>query len=372
MLKILNSFSWRIKKYTKIPAFFFLKKLIYKSYSINFATSKKVCSYKDVTLYSENTFFKYKNSIYLIWPKKINFFEKYHSIAESTGFCIFIKDKIYLREKYMNHIKLTGSYISLLTHTSNSYIHLFIEQLPKLVMVSQFKKIDGILIDKRTPVSIKNYIKLMSKKLKIIEITKNTKVYISSLCYIKNSSFSFAFPKEGNKYFYYNYDKPLLKLFKKNNDTLTKKLNSKNMSNNLIYIDRSFRKPINNKEIIKYLKSNEFVIYKPEYQDICDQIRQYNSAKVVLFLGGGSQANLIFCQEGTLCICLYNDSKFNDINYVKDYVEMFNLTFLPLRCKSLNSEKIPEPFALNNNSINTDYHVNLRILKRLIKKNVQI
>ncbi len=133
---------------------------------------------------------------------------------------------------------------------------------------------------------------------------------------------------------------------------IKKRFNFKN-----IYIDRSDStqfhcKPINNKEIIKFLKYRNFKILRLSDYSLIDQVSIFNNCKKIIAPHGAGLANITFCKKGTKVLELIPSDHPNRV-----YKRISNIN--KLRYKLLNFKKI-------KNNQNGDMIVDLNILKKYV------
>lgn len=168
--------------------------------------------------------------------------------------------------------------------SSQNYYHSIIDFFPRLFSYKKsiFDNIDKLIIgdDKLKPI-FEYLIQKLKIKLKI-KIIKN-KVY-----FFKNSVFTVNnnFEKINNLYRNIFYDDDL---------NATRK----------IFISRkdaSSRTIINENELINFLKDNDFEIINLSKKKFIDQIKIFNSARLIVAMHGAGLTNLLFCKSNTKVI----------------------------------------------------------------------
>ncbi len=131
-----------------------------------------------------------------------------------------------------------------------------------------------------------------------------------------------------------------------------KKFNYKN-----IYIDRndstqSHCKPINNDEIIKFLKSKNFKILRLSKFNILDQVSIFNNCNKIIAPHGAGLANITFCKKGTKILELIPSNHPNRV--YKRISKINNLNYKLISFKNIRNNK------------NGDMLIDLDILKKYV------
>ena len=168
--------------------------------------------------------------------------------------------------------------------SSQNYYHSIIDFFPRVFSYKKsiFKNIDKLIIgnDKLKPI-----FEYLLQELKIeleIKIIKN-KVY-----FFKNSVFTINnnFEKINNLYRNTFYDNNL-------------------KANRKIFISRkdaTSRTIINENELINFLKNNDFEIINLSKKKFIDQVKIFNSSKLIVAMHGAGLTNLLFCKNNTKVI----------------------------------------------------------------------
>lgn len=163
---------------------------------------------------------------------------------------------------------------------------------------------------------------------------------------------------------------------------LNKVFSKKNNLKNKIYLTRknaSYRKLINEADLIDYLKSKQFLIIDLETFDIEKQIDLFSSAEVVISPTSSSLANIIFCNTGTKIIEITPRYKFRYENELKsrysNICKWLNLKYFSLPADPVEIEKVDEytKEVINLNIIKEsnyykDFLVKENDLKKIINK----
>ena len=201
--------------------------------------------------------------------------------------------------------RIKGSVFSLLSGgaAKTNYFHWLFEILPKLEILSKFKKFEDI-----------NYFLVPSTKM-IHQLETLELLNISRKRLLDSNSFKHIFCDElfvvdhpfrlTNNAVYDTQNIPswIFKWLRKN--FLRFKSSTKFSKN--IFIDRSesiskYRSIYNHEEVYDYFKKQNFQFIKPENFSFKDQINLYNSAEKIAGLHGAGFANICFCNPGTKVI----------------------------------------------------------------------
>ena len=134
--------------------------------------------------------------------------------------------------------------------------------------------------------------------------------FIEIICKIRGIKISFNFLDDG----FYNFNNSSIpEFFKINKSIKILKFFIDQILINVkvpefkskIYIrreDTSYRKILNEADLINKLRKEEFEIINPQHFEILEQMKIFSNAEVIISPHGSSMANLIFCQKGTKII----------------------------------------------------------------------
>ena len=258
----------------------------------------------------------------------------------SDLFCHFEKinyKKFFTEDFYNMHLNLDALETienAFIIGSSRNYYHSIIDFFPRLFSYKKsiFKDIDKLIIgnDKLKPI-----FEYLLQKLKIkleIKIIKN-KIY-----FFKNSVFTINnnFEKINNLYRNAFYDDKL---------NATRK----------IFISRkdaSSRTITNEDELINFLKNKDFEIINLSEKKFIDQVKIFNSAKLIVAMHGAGLTNLLFCKSNAKVI-----------EITKNFVDYLN-TDDPIYMK-LNDKKNIDWFTKKNSS---DYNLYTRSMYNYFSK----
>ena len=139
-----------------------------------------------------------------------------------------------------------------------------------------------------------------------------------------------------------------------------------------IYIrreDASYRKILNEADLIEKLRKQGFEIINPNHYDVLDQMKIFSNAKVIISPHGSNLSNIIFCNKGTKIIEIspsFNNSYEKNISSrYKNLSEIMSLEFTKIITESVdvnNHSDLAKKY-INKNILNeSDYYKNM-ILK---------
>lgn len=197
--------------------------------------------------------------------------------------CITIKDAIFIADR----------------HSAN-YYHWVTDVLPKIYMINK----KNIL--KNIPIIIPNF-KTSFQRDSIKMITKNIIIIKKNInlnnCYYLSELHNSGCPRP-------EYIKGIKKLF-------TKNINKKRYYKN-IYISRrygNYRKILQEKKLIKFLRKENFKIIDAEKLSFIDQIRYFENAKFVISSHGAGLTNLIWMKPKSKILEIRSFNPTQNSNY---------------------------------------------------------
>lgn len=197
---------------------------------------------------------------------------------------------------------------------TKNYFHWIVEYAPKIVRLAESKiKIDYLLVGSHMPRQHYEFLDFLCRKydFKYFTINPHSKIKISTL-YIPAQM---TFIPDDPKYEYWesgglygpdlqNIADLALEMMKEANLSPTKETFDK------IYISRKnvISRSITNEDAVEQLfKSYGFKIIDTTHLSFTEQIRLFQSAKVIASPAGAAMANLVFCKPNTHVICLVAD-----------------------------------------------------------------
>jgi capsular polysaccharide biosynthesis protein len=246
----------------------------------------------------------------------------------------------------VNEIHLSGENVLLALDSGSNYFHWLCQILPRIKLLQDngidWSKINKILIPEVRGDFVKHSLKSLNVPIeKIIETKKNDLYSFESL----------IIPCKPNNHIYVSrWSIEFLKstFLKKNSEQKDK-----------IYIKRKEaqgRNIINEKEILPILKEKGYrAIYLEDY-NIFEQARIFNTAKSIVSPHGAALGNLVFCQQGTHFLELFNASHFHCL-----YWNFANILDLDYYYYQSNNNMIAPP-----NNKNQNIHIETSIFRDIL------
>tara|TARA_B110000305_G_C19411350_1_gene625623 strand:+ start:177 stop:1211 length:1035 start_codon:yes stop_codon:yes gene_type:complete len=295
--KLLTNFKYKLR----VPP---LSKISEKKIFINEINR----NFKSVYLFKINNVFISKTGTPILFNFKILFdYLKFNSLSglkRVKKILLLIKYyKYFIKIKSFSKLKNIdvneGIFIS--DRHSVNYYHWLTDVLPKIFLIKKLKKYKNI------PIIIPKYktsfqidsINLLNKNIKTINKNSN----IKNFYYISELHVS-GCPRP-------KYIKDLKKF-------LIKKINRKR-NYPKIYISRRFsdyRKILNEKKLIKFLKDENFKIIHAEKLSFIEQIRCFSNAKFVISSHGAGLTNLIWMKPKSKILEIRSANPTQNSNYV--------------------------------------------------------
>ncbi len=233
-----------------------------------------------------------------------------------------------------------------------NYAHWLFDIIPKIKLLSikyKLSNIDFFYFSKLTKFQKETFDMMKINNKKIIDSNKFRHVQASSVYAVTHPNYfdGTIFKAHGNlpawiiTYLRKLFLKKIKKIFKYDN----------------IYIDRSdspFKhcQPINNDNVINFLKSKNFKILKLSNLSIFDQVSIFNNCKKIVAPHGAGLANITFCKKKTKVIELIPENHPSRTH--KRISNINKLNYKSIYCKKITNDK------------KGDMLVNLDILKKYI------
>ena len=238
--------------------------------------------------------------------------------------------------------RIKGNILSLIQGASaiENYGHWLLDTIPKLIVVKKFKDLnsfDAILMPNFKKKFQKDSLAYFNiSESKILDGSEITHLYADRITIPSHPYW------EINKHQFEtvaNVDKDILKSIRK---IFLKENNSNEFKKNKnIYIDRSdsifnHNKLVNNLEIIEHLKNKDFLIVKLSEFSFNEQIKLFNSAKIIIGSHGAGLTNIIFCEPSTKIIEIGNPNF--DCYVFKNISNIQNLDYSFIKARPAISE----------------------------------
>jgi hypothetical protein len=201
--------------------------------------------------------------------------------------------------------------------------------------------------------------------------------FIETICNLRGIEISFTYLDDG---FYYFNDSSILEFLNIKKSIKILKFFLEKIFTNIIvpefkpkiYIrreDANYRKILNEADLIRILRKQDFEIINPQHFEILEQMKIFSNAKVIITPLGSNMSNLIFCKKDTKIVEispeLNNLYEQNTSSKYKDIADFLNLNFQTIRADSVDvdnhsglSVKYIHPKILKN----SNYYKNM-ILK---------
>lgn len=244
--------------------------------------------------------------------------------------------------------KIQGKILSIIQGASgHNYFHWLYDILPKIYLIHLKKKIkyfDYFYVPKI-------YQRFQYETLKYFGINKSKLIDSDKFKHVEAKNiFTIEHPYHNKKFWWdsFNSIPSWIVNFLRNFLKYKKKFKCKKK----IYIDRTDTKSIhnqiiNNKELINFLKSKGFEIYKLASLPFNKQIYLFFNAKIIIGAHGAGLANICFCKKKTLIIDL-KSKQFKKNQLYKKISKINNLNYLSLICPSNNKKQM----SVNINILN--------------------
>jgi len=178
--------------------------------------------------------------------------------------------------------------------------------------------------------------------------------FIEAICILRGIEISFTFLDDG----FYNFKNSSIPQFLNKNQSIKilKFFLEKIIQNvkvpkfkSKIYIrreDASYRKILNEADLISKLRKHEFEIINPQHFEILEQMKIFSNAEVIISPHGSNISNLIFCQKGSKIIeispKLDNNYEKNISRKYKNLADNLKLEFHTIKTDSVDVVKHSE------------------------------
>jgi len=275
--------------------------------------------------------------------------------------------------------QLQGAWISLLHASSENWMHFISEILPsflRLIAILGIKKF-GILIDETMPKNGVKLIQSLSINTPIIFVPNNTNISLEKLYILKEKTdrYSAFWPRKNNnvkRLGQFSFDP--FALVKARNEIL-KIYSIKPIKKKKVYIKRKsfFRHAKNQQDIMDVIISSNFEVHTIEPSTSLEsQVCLFSEISCLITQAGAVLANMIFMPKGSIVICFVADNKYVNLNYFKEYAEIFKINLIYVKGKVINPDSLdPDKIFSIHHPMNAEFEVNIKLLKNALKKYVQ-
>lgn len=269
------------------------------------------------------------------------------------------------------NIILDGCWLSLLSTSSTTWMHLLSEYIPVVANVQNtHTNLDfGILYEENLPAQGLECLKILAGNRRIKAIAHNQNVQVKKLVIPQeNSSILISvWPRTkiiGTGYYAYDSDS-LLKV-------RTKLLEHFNIIPNKqrnIFVDREskFRFIDNNSELQTFLDKKGFSQIFPGKLSLAEQVAAFSQANLIIIQAGSALANIMFMPRGSKVICMCAKSAWANYAYFIDYAKIFGVELMYLEGSIVDQDKysMSKP-CTTQHPMNANFHISLQDLNDML------
>jgi hypothetical protein len=291
-------------------------------------------------------FLNYKNKLYIGYINNYNIIKDYI-------------DNYHIQEKYRwyklsiqnnNNELYKGYYINFMYNGNGCYYHMIFETLLNIFT----------FLDKNNHLHNNQITILVNDKLNIIKdlfncnvLTINDNSLIEHLI-VPNIKYSYCFDfNKHNIYKNHNIEWFDIDYIKKLREYIFDKFNIKNNLNekNIFSIirDNTFRKILNNNILIDIINIYNIEKYYPEKHSFKEQVLKFYSADTVIMQAGSALGNVIFMNENSNLILIYNNSTFIN-KHIIDVIKELNINLICICTTPIYHRE-----NIFNNNFNNDF-----------------
>ena len=309
----------------------------------------------------KGNFYSDSFNFFPITPDNFSFLE-FFMWGEKIKYANFFTNEFYLNfNKNKKNFKEFKDVIILGSSAADNYYRNLITFLPRIFLISD--KNINLAIHRHSSNKFRNFLKniLISLGIKL-----NKFIYLDDDFYLFNNS---QIPQFFSK--------------KISIGILNQMLAKKNINQKIrLYVTRknaSYRKIINESNLIDELKTKNFQIIDTENMTINEQINIFSSAEVVISPTGSALANIVFCKEGTKILEILPKYNFDYENVFKnrysDICEQLKLKYYSLEADPIEKELIKtnskkfqfiDPNIINESNYYKNLLVKINEFKKLI------
>jgi len=251
-------------------------------------------------------------------------FTTYFLQEEAIGFVVKeTKKSLTLRQEVSSVAYLQGCYISLLNPASENWMHFISEVLPICSKINEkYSNLNvGIIIDEHIPTQAKDLIRMLLPQHQIIEVIKGVVIRVEELITpLTQSAYCGFWPRsKGDEIGDYNFCEEAIRHIK---DEIDRSAIKASYQKKLVVKRNSHRVIENQNELLNLLEQQGFQVIEPEKNSIEENLKQFNSATVVVAQAGAAVANMIFMPKGSTMICLVANSKYSNAGYFEDFARI--------------------------------------------------
>lgn len=226
------------------------------------------------------------------------------------------------------HSRLDGAWLSIMSASTNNWMHWLSESIPRLaVALGSMKDSNfGLLVDQQLPDNMRDVLDIFAAELPRFKVPPHHAVEVSKLIVPLGPNGICAFwarpPSVGNGVFH--FDAIGLRLAR---DTILKHFDCQpRKSRKLFILRKSFFRHITNQGRIEVLlRSHGFESISPGEMSVEEQVKVFSEAAVVVAQAGAALANIMFMPEESAVICLSVCNEHVNYDYFRDYAKIFGV-----------------------------------------------
>ena len=263
-------------------------------------------------------------------------------------------------EKNKSEFKHYTNAIIIGSSANDNYFTNMITFLPRIFFLNQ--KEVSIVIHRNSSNKFRNF---------VVHILKKLKIKLKKFIYLDDNFYKFT-----------NSEIPQFITKKASFTILNKRFSNLKKSTKRIKIflsrqNSNYRNLINEDDIIKTLKLNDFKIIDTNNLSIFEQIQYFKRAEVVIGPSGSALTNIVFCQKGTRILEISPKYSFNYERNFKirfsNICKTLDLKHYSIEADSVESKKIDDKVKkyINKKVLNeSNYYKDLLIEKNKFEKKI--
>ncbi|MCK9353818.1 MAG: glycosyltransferase family 61 protein [Gallionella sp.] len=280
------------------------------------------------------------------WPLK-DIYTLYRFQEENLGLMRFKPHtgRCYIHIDLKTEELLDGTWLSIMSASSENWMHWMSESIPRLARV-QTAKTDinfGLLVDQELTKNMRDVLDIFAKGNPRVEVAPHHAVKVSRLIVPTNATGTSAFwvrnshsaenrrrfnriPSQFRTSGVFHFDMFGLKLARK---MILEHFDLKPRKKRKLFIlRRSFFRHITNQEHIeRLLLAHGFEPISPGEMSVEEQVKTFSEASIVVAQAGAALANIMFMPEGAKVICLSARSpEYVNYDYFRDYAANFSVS----------------------------------------------
>lgn len=241
--------------------------------------------------------------------------------------------------------KLDGAWLSVMSASSDNWMHWLSESVPRFVTaLDSMKDLKfGLLVDQQMSDNMRNVLDIFAKELPRFVVPTHLAVEVPQLLVPSGHTGMSAFwarpPGAGNGIFYFDVSG-----LRQARDTILEHFGCQPRKARKLFILRKsfFRHITNQGRVEMLLRSHGFETISPGEMSVEEQVKAFSEAAVVVAQAGAALANIMFMPEESTVICLSVRNEHVNYDYFRDYAKTFNITLTYVLGKLDNSRRYDE------------------------------